>query len=129
MRIFIGAVSGYLSMAVLTLFTFFTIDWLFPNALPESDQFPMLIWALILLVLNTVYAVIGGYIAVWLGDGRKGALIGLLVIITVMACVSFATNRGIQPLWYEISMVTLTLLGIYFGSVLRLRGNRSMFRS
>jgi O-antigen/teichoic acid export membrane protein len=119
-RNIIAVIAGYLSIAVLTLFTFFCIDWLFPNAFPEPEGFPTLSWAVFILCFSLLYALVGGYVTAWLSGGRKGAIAALALVLLILAAISLWTNPEQQPLWYELTMLGFGMGGALLGGSLRL---------
>ncbi len=117
----IAVISGYITLAVLTFFTFACIDWAFPSALPEPDGYPSLTWAFLILSFSFCYAFIAGYVTAWLSDSHLGALLSLTAILMGLAILSvFLSPTTIhQPLPYGFAIIGVNTAAPLLGGLLR----------
>ena len=67
-------------------------------------------------------AAAGGYVTAWAGRGNPLVLVlGLGIIVLALAALSALQSRGKQPIWYQLSLVAITPLGVLAGGLVRLR--------
>jgi hypothetical protein len=48
-------------------------------------------------------------------------VLGLGIIVLALAALSALQSRGKQPIWYQLSLVAITPLGVLAGGLVRLR--------
>jgi hypothetical protein len=67
-------------------------------------------------------AAAGGYVTAWAAKGNPLILVlGLGIIVLAIAALSVLQSRGKQPIWYQLSLVAITPLGVLAGGLIRLR--------
>jgi hypothetical protein len=67
-------------------------------------------------------AAAGGYITAWAAAANPLIhVLALGIIVLALAALSALQSRGSQPVWYKLSQVALSPLGVLAGGLMRLR--------
>jgi len=109
----------------LTVATFAVIGGLFPGAFPESNGFPSLPWAILILVTGFIYAGLGGYVTASLASRVEfNHLLALAVVVLILGILSTISSPESQPLWYQITLIILGIAGVMLGGMVRVSKKR-----
>src|SRR5947209_7662686 len=112
MRTVLAALTGYITIAVLVFITDLMIGVLFHGSRQTA--------AIVNMILALPYAVAGGYLAAFASEGKEmAAAIGLSTFGSVIAILMLIRDRGDQPLWYSLALLTLFAVGALGGGYLR----------
>ncbi len=118
---FAALVAGFATMAVLV----FVMTALLTHMVPtwtgaEAKLQPGYIF--VNLGYSFLAAAVGGYVTAWTAKGNPLILVlGLGIIVLAIAALSALQARGKQPIWYQLSLVAITPLGVLAGGLIRLR--------
>jgi hypothetical protein len=132
---FIALVAGFATMAVLVAVITALLQKLTPGWVGEGDKAgsprtgpragggkPKPGYIFVNLGYSFLAAAAGGYVTTWIAQ-RNPLIHALALAITVLllAALSALQQRGQQPVWYMLTLVALTPLGVLAGGLVRLR--------
>jgi hypothetical protein len=67
-------------------------------------------------------AAAGGYVTAWLSSANPLIhVLVLAIVVLAMSALSALQARGKQPVWYALTLLALTPVGVFAGGLLRLR--------
>ena len=67
-------------------------------------------------------AAAGGYVTAWLAQANPLIhVLALAITVLVLSALSVLQQRGRQPVWYVLTLVALSPLGVFAGGLVRLR--------
>ncbi len=118
---FLSLLAGFATMAILVVL----ITALITRMAPEwagAEGRPRPGYAFVNLGYSFLSASAGGYVTAWLSAANP--LIHVLVlgiVVLAMAALSALQSRGIQPIWYVLTLLALTPIGVLAGGLVRLR--------
>src|SRR6266436_5130286 len=113
MRTAFAVITGYITMVVLVFFTDIIV-----GAVLHGDRRA---FTIVNVATALPYAVVGGYIAARIAEGKeRAAAIGLGIFATVIAVALLSIDPGHQPLWYSVVLLALFAAGTVCGGYLRL---------
>ncbi len=118
---FLALVAGFATMALLviaitTLLTRLVPSWVSTEGRPQPG------YVFVNLGYSFLAAAAGGYVTAWISAANP--LIHVLVlglVVLALAALSAMQSRGKQPIWYQLSLLAITPLGVLAGGLLRLR--------
>ena len=78
---------------------------------------------LVKLTAGTVLAAAaGGYVTAWAAAANPLIhVLALGIVVLAIAALSVLQSKGEQPIWYQLTLVALTPLGVLAGGLVRLR--------
>jgi hypothetical protein len=118
---FIALLAGFATMAVLVmaitaLLTKLTPSWVGDEGKPEPG------YMFVNLGYSFLAAAAGGYVTAWAAAANPlHHVLVLGIIVLALAALSAMQSRGKQPIWYQLTLVAVTPLGVLGGGLLRLR--------
>lgn len=110
------ATMGILVMLVTALLTRVAPEWAGAEGQPRAG------YAFVNLGYSFLAAAAGGYVTAWASAGNP--LIHVLVlgiVVLAMAALSALQSRGMQPVWYALTLLALMPFGVLAGGLVRLR--------
>ena len=120
MHAFFALTAGFLTMAVLVGALSALLTWLTPSWTQEGKLEPGYIF--VNIAYSFLAAAAGGYVTAWLAAANPLYHdLALAIIVLAMAALSAMQQRGKQPVWYLLAMITLSPLGVFAGGIIRLR--------
>jgi hypothetical protein len=120
-RAFLALIAGFISMAVLVGIATTALVKLVPEWVGAKGQ-PRAGYIFVNLGYSLAAAIVGGYITAWIA--RDNPLIHslmLALIVLLLSALSALQQRGLQPMWYQLTLIALTPAGVVIGGLLRLR--------
>jgi hypothetical protein len=105
-----------LVIVVTMLLTRLTPGWAGKDGKPEPS------YAMVNVGYSFLAAAAGGYVTAL--AARANPLIHVLalaLIVLLLAALSAMQSRGKQPIWYQLTLVAITPLGVFAGGLVRLR--------
>ncbi len=118
---FVALLAGFVTMAALVigmtaLLTRMVPSWTGTEGKPQPG------YIFVNLGYSFLAAAAGGYVTAWAARGNPLVLVlGLGIIVLALAALSALQSRGKQPVWYQLSLVAITPLGVLAGGLIRLR--------
>ncbi len=74
------------------------------------------------LAYSFLAASAGGYVTAWIGATSAMQLVlALGIVVLALAALSAMQARGKQPIWYQLTLLALTPMGVLAGGLVRLR--------
>lgn len=118
---FLALLSGFLTMAVLVgaitaLSSRLTPDWVGSEGKPRPG------YVFVNFGCSFLSAAAGGYVTAWAARGNPLVLVlALCIIVLLLGALSALQARGKQPVWYQLTLVAITPLGVFAGGMVRMR--------
>jgi hypothetical protein len=118
---FLALLAGFAVMAALVIIataalTKFTPDWVGSSSAPRPA------YVFVNLGYSFIAAAAGGYVTAWIaGNNPLYHVLALAIVVLAMSALSALQQRGKQPVWYALTLVGITPLGILAGGLVRLR--------
>lgn len=67
-------------------------------------------------------AAAGGYVTAWVAsDNPLIHVLALGLVVLALAALSALQQRGKQPIWYQLTLVAISPIGVLAGGLVRLR--------
>ena len=126
---FLALASGFATMAVLVMLITALLQKLTPGWVGESANLDRSnAWkaesgyVFVNLGYSFLAAAAGGYVTAWIAQQNPLIhVLALAIIVLLLAALSALQQRGQQPVWYVLTLVALTPLGVLAGGLVRLR--------
>lgn len=117
---FFALSAGFITIFVLVGALTALLRWLTPSWTQESNLQPGYIF--VNIAYSFLAAAAGGYVTAWLAAANPLYHdLALAIIVLAMAALSAMQQRGKQPIWYLLAMISLSPLGVFAGGIIRLR--------
>ena len=118
---FLALGAGFLTMAVLVAGLTALLAWVTPNWVGDQSKLSPGY-----MFVNVGYsfraAAAGGYVTAWLAAGNPlYQVLALGMIVLALAALSAMQSKGKLPVWYQLTLLALTPIGVLAGGLLRLR--------
>lgn len=118
---FLALASGFAAMALLVIVMTALLTRMVPSWTGTESK-PQPGYIFVNLGYSFLAAAAGGYVTAWVGRGNPLVLVlGLGIIVLALAALSALQSRGKQPIWYQLTLVGITPLGVLAGGLVRLR--------
>ena len=118
---FLALAAGFLTMAVLVAALTALLARLTPSWVGEKGK-PQPGYIFVNLGYSFLAAAAGGYVTAWLAVSNPlFHVLALGIIVLALAALSALQSKGKQPIWYQLTLVALTPLGVLAGGLVRLR--------
>ena len=118
---FLALLAGFGSMAMLVavataVLTRFVPEWTGAPGQPKTG------YIFVNLGYSLAAAIVGGYVTAWLSRGNPlHHALALAIIVLLLSALSAIQERGKQPIWYQLTLIALTPVGVFLGGLLRLK--------
>jgi hypothetical protein len=104
-------------VAVLTAL----LAWLTPSWVAEQGK-PKPGYIFVNLGYSFLAAAAGGYVTALLAAANPlYHVLALGIIVLALAALSALQSKGKQPIWYQLTLLALTPIGVLVGGLVRLR--------
>jgi hypothetical protein len=121
LRAFFALVAGFVTMAALVAIMTALLQKLTPAWVGEPGK-PRPGYVFVNLGYSFLAAAAGGYVTAWLSAANPLVhVLVLAVTVLLLAALSALQQRGQQPVWYMLTLVALTPIGVLAGGLVRLR--------
>lgn len=118
---FLALVSGFATMAVLVAIITMLLKKLTPSW-AEGAETSKPGYIFVNLGYSFLAAAAGGYVTAWIAMHNPLVhVLALAIAVLLLAALSALQQRGKQPVWYLLTLVSLTPLGVLAGGMVRLR--------
>jgi hypothetical protein len=121
LRAFLALFAGFLSMAVIVGVVTAVLMKRVPEWVGEKGS-PRAGYVVINLGYSLIAAVAGGYVTAWMAQSNPLIhALALALIVLLLSALSALQQRGMQPIWYQLTLLAITPLGVFIGGLLRLK--------
>jgi hypothetical protein len=118
---FLALAAGFLTIAILVAAFTALLAWLTPSWASEEGK-PRLGYIFVNLGFSFLAAAAGGYVTSWLAKANPlYHVLALGIIVLALAALSVMQSKGKQPIWYQLSLIAITPIGVLAGGLVRLR--------
>jgi hypothetical protein len=118
---FLALAAGFLTMALLVAALTALLARLTPSWVGEQGK-PQPGYVFVNLGYSFLAAAAGGYVTAWLAAANPlYHVLALGIIVLALAALSAMQAKGKQPVWYQLTLLALTPLGVLAGGLVRLR--------
>jgi hypothetical protein len=118
---FLALAAGFLTMAALVAALTALLAWLTPSWVGDEGK-PQPGYIFVNLGYSFLAAAAGGYVTAWLAAANPlYHALALGIIVLALAGLSAMQSKGKQPVWYQLTLLGLTPLGVLAGGLVRLR--------
>jgi hypothetical protein len=118
---FLALTAGFATMALLVivltaLLTRMVPSWTGAEGQPEPG------YAFVNLGYSFLAAAAGGYVTAWTAAANPLIhVLALGIVVLALAALSALQARGKQPIWYALTLVAISPVGVLAGGLVRLR--------
>lgn len=118
---FLALATGFLTMALLVAVMTAFLTRLVPSWVGHQGK-PRPGYIFVNLGYSFLAAAAGGYMTAWLAVANPlYHVLALAIIVLAMAALSAIQQKGKQPIWYQLTLLALTPIGVFAGGLVRLR--------
>ncbi len=118
---FLALLSGFATMAALVAVITVLLQKLTPAWVGDTGK-PNRAYIFVNLGYSFLAAAAGGYVTAWMAQHNPLIhVLALAITVLLLAALSALQQRGKQPVWYILTLVALTPLGVLAGGLIRLR--------
>jgi len=118
---FLALAAGFLTMASLVAVLTALLAWLTPSWVAEQGK-PKPGYIFVNLGYSFLAAAAGGYVTALLAAANPlYHVLALGIIVLALAALSALQSKGKQPIWYQLTLLALTPIGVLAGGLVRLR--------
>lgn len=118
---FLALLAGFVTMALLVMIVAAILNKTAPEWSGSEGQ-PGPAYAFVNLGYSFLAAAAGGYVTAWASAANPLVHVLVLgIVVLAMAALSALQSRGMQPVWYALTLLALMPVGVLAGGLLRLR--------
>jgi len=118
---FLALLAGFAAMAVVVMLVTALLMRLVPEWVGAEGR-PRPAYAFVNLGYSFLAAAGGGYVTAWLSAANPLVHVLVLgIVVLAMGALGALQAKGKQPVWYALTLVALTPLGVLAGGLVRLR--------
>ena len=118
---FLALAAGFITMAILVAGLTALLTWLTPSWVGEQGK-PQPGYIFVNLGYSFLAAAAGGYVTALLATANPlYHVLALGIIVLALAALSALQSKGKQPIWYQLTLLALTPIGVLAGGLVRLR--------
>jgi hypothetical protein len=118
---FLALAAGFVTMAVLVGVLTALLMRLTPSWVGDAGK-PRPGYIFVNLGYSFLAAAAGGYVTSWVAAANPMYhVMALGLIVLMLAALSALQQRGKQPIWYQLTLVAITPVGVLAGGLVRLR--------
>jgi hypothetical protein len=120
-RAFLALASGFAVIAVLMIAMTALLARIVPSWTGAEGK-PEPAYVFVNLGYSFLAAAAGGYVTAWIAAANPLIhVLALGIVVLALAALSALQSKGMQPIWYQLTLVAITPLGVLAGGLLRLR--------
>jgi hypothetical protein len=118
---FLALAAGFVTMALLVAVLTALLMRLTPSWVGEEGE-PQPGYIFVNLGYSFLAAAAGGYVTASLAAANPlFHVLALGIIVLALAALSALQSKGRQPIWYQLTLLALTPIGVLAGGLVRLR--------
>lgn len=88
----------------------------------DTEGKPLPGYIVVNLGFSFLAAAAGGYVTAWVAAANPLIhVLALALVVLALAALSALQLRGKQPIWYQLSLVAISPIGVLAGGLVRLR--------
>src|ERR1035441_5226507 len=109
---FLALVAGFATMVLLVIVLTALLTRMVPSWTGAEGK-PQPGYVFVNLGYSFLASAAGGYVTAWAaGDNPLIHVLALGIVVLAMAALSVLQSKGEQPIWYQLTLVALTPLGV-----------------
>jgi hypothetical protein len=121
LRAFLALVSGFAVMAIAVIVMTAALTRLVPSWTGNEGN-PQPGYIVVNLGYSFLAAAAGGYVTAWAAAANPLVhVLALALVVLALAALSVLQQRGKQPIWYQLSLLAISPIGVLAGGLVRLR--------
>ncbi|MGA3160241.1 MAG: hypothetical protein ABSC77_03415 [Terracidiphilus sp.] len=121
MHAFLALAAGFATMALLVIVLTALLERMVPSW-TSAESKPQLGYIFVNLGYSFLAAAAGGYVTAWAAVANPlHHVLALGMVVLTLAALSALQSRGKQPIWYALSLVAISPIGVLAGGLVRLR--------
>ena len=118
---FLALVAGFATMALLVIVLTALLTRMVPSWTGAEGK-PQPGYVFVNLGYSLLAAAAGGYVTAWAaGDNPLIHVLALGIVVLALSALSALQSRGKQPIWYALTLVAISPIGVLAGGLVRLR--------
>jgi hypothetical protein len=118
---FLALLAGFATMALLVIVVTALLAKLTPGWVGEEGK-PNPAYVFVNLGYSFVAAAAGGYVTAWAAAANPLIhVLALGIVVLILSALSALQSRGKQPVWYALTLLAVTPMGVLAGGLVRLR--------
>lgn len=118
---FLALFAGFSIMALLVIAMTALLKRMVPSWTGTEDE-PQSGYMVVNLGYSFLAGAAGGYVTAWTAVANPLIhVLALGMVVLAIAALSALQLRGKQPIWYQLSLVAISPIGVLAGGLLRLR--------
>ena len=118
---FLSLVAGFAVMAMLVIVLTALLKRMVPSWTSTEGK-PAPGYIAVNLGYSFLAAAAGGYVTAFVATGNPlYHVLALAMVVLALAALSALQERGKQPIWYQLTLVAITPIGVLAGGLARLR--------
>ncbi len=121
LRTFLALLAGFATMALLVMVLTALLTRMIPSWTGNEGS-PRPGYMFVNLGYSFLAAAAGGYVTAWAAAANPLIhTLALAIVVLALAALSVLQSKGLQPIWYQLTLVAIMPLGVLGGGLLRLR--------
>jgi hypothetical protein len=118
---FLALLAGFATMAILVIVMTAVLQKSVPGWVGTESR-PRPAYVVVNLGYSFLAAAAGGYVTAWIANlGPLRAVLALSIVVLVLGAISALHAKGRQPLWYQMTLLIISSMGVVAGGLVRLR--------
>ena len=118
---FLALLAGFATMALLVIVVTALLAKLTPGWVGEEGK-PNPAYVFVNLGYSFVAAAAGGYVTAWAAAANPLIhVLALGIVVLILSALSALQSRGKQRVWYALTLLAVTPMGVLAGGLVRLR--------
>jgi hypothetical protein len=118
---FLALTAGFATMALLVIVLTALLTRMVPSWTGTEGK-PQPGYIFVNLGYSFLAAAAGGYVTAWAAAANPLIhVLALGIVVLALAALSALQSRGKQPVWYALTLVAISPIGVLAGGLVRLR--------
>jgi hypothetical protein len=118
---FLALAAGFATMVLLVIVLTVLLTRMVPGWTGAEGK-PQPGYAFVNLGYSFLAAAAGGYVTAWAAAANPLIhVLALGMVVLALAALSALQSRGKQPIWYALTLVAISPIGVLAGGLVRLR--------
>ena len=121
LRAFLALAGGFAAMVLLVGVATAVLMKLAPRWVGAKGR-PSGTYIAVNLGYSFIAAIAGGYVTAWIAsENPLIQVLALALIVLLFSALSALQQRGKQPVWYQLTLLAMTPVGVFVGGWIRLK--------